>query len=998
MQQTNWDNLSKLREKYKREQKWKEIHSDFTPELQREWRDRALDYEECKKWIDFGLQPTEADYAEWLRYVKRENPQSFFKHENKIELRTEYQEYKNWESIHPDFTGSWGNNYQNKWRNYGFTLSETKLWMKSGLEPEDYELAAYVQAKGCQFSQIKKEELQEELKKSFVKLDRNYEYWTKLNFTPIEVKAWLLAGLTVNEHEFAGYCRRQGYNFSATDIKEAKKGYIWHLDLLDKKELQKNWAKSGVSTYQEFKIWLSVGLSVDEHEFTSYLVKQGYQLTTPNLKEIVIQESWRDIDKHFSYQRRREWEKIGYNKEQTKNWIGLGFRSNGYSEVGKWIEQGFNYEQVKKWIEEVKISSSDIEFIIWLRNIKKDDLEWILNNKEDYEKLRKSYQKQKWGLCKECNDFNTGRNWCKSCNSSGDIKIDEFIQNYFELEPSDDKNFPELQILKWIPYEQFTDIKYLAEGGFGKIYKTKWVDGNIFCWNIKYCKEEKDKKFLIPTVAVLKILNNCRKITKSFLREFINNMLVDNVDENDGRYIVRCYGISQDPKTKNYVMVMDYIENGNLREYLRINYNKLDFSDRLVRLSYIAMGLNSIHQQGLVHRDFHPGNILVFNYYMSYIADLGLSGPVSEEDEEKIYGVLSYIAPEVLNKEPYTQASDIYSFGVVAYEIFSCFPPYYYLEHDAALASLICKGLRAQFQIKIPSLLKNMIERCWDADPTQRPTSRELNDTFSSWLTKQRSTDSRKNLKKNTEFYRQYREIVEKFSQALSASFNTLNFDYKLHPQAIYTSRLLDFRELSKPQNSKEVNDKFYSELSIDSFKFYHSEELDFDIEMKTKEVVEKEKNDSTELELDIEISTKELTKRLRTMSMEEANQKETKSVKLDKIAERQELYSEPMEIDQILILDYWQKVHCNFTLELVQEWVDYGFTIEQCHDWISINSLAQQEREIRKPTYYAWLRDIKQVNVKWVLNHGNLENLNQEFFTWWQEQQLQTNIEQPPK
>jgi len=155
------------------------------------------------------------------------------------------------------------------------------------------------------------------------------------------------------------------------------------------------------------------------------------------------------------------------------------------------------------------------------------------------------------------------------------------------------------------------------------------------------------------------------------------------------------------------------MEGGDLRQYLM--NNKLAFKGRLRRLSNIAAGLKKIHKQGLIHRDFHPGNILsggLGGY--SYITDLGLCKPANEiTKEEKIYGVMPYVAPEVLQSKPYTQASDIYSLGIVMYEIFSNACPYLDREYDTSLASDICRGLRPSLdEVKIPQLLKNLIQRC----------------------------------------------------------------------------------------------------------------------------------------------------------------------------------------------------------------------------------------------------------------------------------------------
>ena len=177
---------------------------------------------------------------------------------------------------------------------------------------------------------------------------------------------------------------------------------------------------------------------------------------------------------------------------------------------------------------------------------------------------------------------------------------------------------------------------------------------------------------------------------------------------------------------------MKYVEGGNLRQYLQKNYSKLRFKDKIDQLYQIALGLNSIHKQGLVHRDFHSGNILnkedIIHNILCYITDLGLCQPVNEiKDEKKVFGVLPYVAPEVLQGQSYTQAGDIYSFGMVAYEVLSGLPPYYNLAHDEKLIQDVTKvqqqiesnitqeikPLRPDLKdIKAPQLLKVLIEQC----------------------------------------------------------------------------------------------------------------------------------------------------------------------------------------------------------------------------------------------------------------------------------------------
>src|SRR5438874_1651038 len=141
-------------------------------------------------------------------------------------------------------------------------------------------------------------------------------------------------------------------------------------------------------------------------------------------------------------------------------------------------------------------------------------------------------------------------------------------------------------------------------------------------------------------------------MTSEFLREIVYHRLFCA-----GSFVIGCYGISQDPVTKNYVMVMEYGGN-SLKKYL-IKHNDLRFDGRFYQLKGIATALGFIHEEKLMHRDLHPGNILKYvgglhGDDFTYITDLGLCRPVGEKDKSRTYGVLPYVAPEVLNGKPST--------------------------------------------------------------------------------------------------------------------------------------------------------------------------------------------------------------------------------------------------------------------------------------------------------------------------------------------------------
>ena len=98
-------------------------------------------------------------------------------------------------------------------------------------------------------------------------------------------------------------------------------------------------------------------------------------------------------------------------------------------------------------------------------------------------------------------------------------------------------------------------------------------------------------------------------------------------------------------------MIFEYAEGGDFNNRMNKNYKDFNWLKKLSALTYISKGLREIHKKQMVHRDFHTGNILfkVISIYnnTAYISDMGSCGEIDNVDETKIYGVMSYVAPEL---------------------------------------------------------------------------------------------------------------------------------------------------------------------------------------------------------------------------------------------------------------------------------------------------------------------------------------------------------------
>ena len=176
-----------------------------------------------------------------------------------------------------------------------------------------------------------------------------------------------------------------------------------------------------------------------------------------------------------------------------------------------------------------------------------------------------------------------------------------------------------------------------------------------------------------------------------------------------------------------------------MRRLISENHTELTWEKIIRMLCDISDGLSKIHQQNYHHKDFHSGNIL--NSFVrhcgiiSVISDFGLSRPANESSTDKaVYGVLPFVAPEVLQGGEYTRAADVYGFGMIMWEIISGEPPFIDREYDQYLIRDICiNQLRPLIPEYAPEPYVTLMKQCWDPIPTNRPTALQLRKQFNKW-------------------------------------------------------------------------------------------------------------------------------------------------------------------------------------------------------------------------------------------------------------------------
>ncbi|CAI0461418.1 unnamed protein product, partial [Linum tenue] len=242
----------------------------------------------------------------------------------------------------------------------------------------------------------------------------------------------------------------------------------------------------------------------------------------------------------------------------------------------------------------------------------------------------------------------------------------------------------------------------VASGSYGDLYKGT------------YCSQEVAVKVLKP-----------ERVSAEMLREFSQEVYIMRKVRH--KNVVQFIGACTQPP--NLCIVTEFMARGSIYDFLH-KQNGVFKLPSLIKVAIdVSKGMNYLHQNSIIHRDLKTANLLMDENEVVKVADFGVarvqtqSGVMTAET-----GTYRWMAPEVIEHKPYDHKADVFSFGIVLWELLTGELPYSYLTPLQAAVGVVQKGLRPTIPKQTHPRLAELLEKCWKQDPTQRPNFCEIKD------------------------------------------------------------------------------------------------------------------------------------------------------------------------------------------------------------------------------------------------------------------------------
>uniref|UniRef100_A0AAV1UUN1 Protein kinase domain-containing protein n=1 Tax=Peronospora matthiolae TaxID=2874970 RepID=A0AAV1UUN1_9STRA len=248
--------------------------------------------------------------------------------------------------------------------------------------------------------------------------------------------------------------------------------------------------------------------------------------------------------------------------------------------------------------------------------------------------------------------------------------------------------------------------RVIGEGAFGKVFQASWKGRNV----------------------AMKVLVR-QNLTADVVREFETEVKIMSGLHHPN--ICSLLGACLAPESR--ALVIELVEHGSLWAVLRTRRRQLSEAMRTRFVVDTARGMRYLHQFELpiLHRDMKSPNLLVERNFSIKISDFGLSRVKAQiQTMTGNCGTVQWMAPEVLGNCKYTEKADVFSFGIVVWEIFTGQCPYDGMTQIQVALGVLNHDLRPVIPRSCPRFFARLIQSCWAREPSLRPSFSDIMHTF----------------------------------------------------------------------------------------------------------------------------------------------------------------------------------------------------------------------------------------------------------------------------
>ncbi|MGC2322735.1 MAG: protein kinase [Terriglobales bacterium] len=243
-------------------------------------------------------------------------------------------------------------------------------------------------------------------------------------------------------------------------------------------------------------------------------------------------------------------------------------------------------------------------------------------------------------------------------------------------------------------------LDQLGEGGMGAVYKARDT--------------------AVDRLIALKLIRPDLAGNPAILQRFTQELVLAR--QVTHRNVVRIYDLGEADGLK--FITMEYVEGSDLRSLLRTQ-GKLPVADAVAITEQILGGLQAAHAEGVIHRDLKPGNIMRDPQGRIVVMDFGLARTLGGDGMTQtgmMVGTMEYMSPEQAQAQQVDARSDLYTVGLIFYELLSGNTPF---KADSALASLLKRTQERAVPVSdvensVPRPLSAIVGKCLERDPAER--------------------------------------------------------------------------------------------------------------------------------------------------------------------------------------------------------------------------------------------------------------------------------------